>query len=351
MIDNPDSGFTVAANREAGPAIDAKIASLRQARTYPDQAAQIEVIETHMSWVFLTAHHAYKLKKPVRTDFLDFSTLEARRKNCMEELRLNRRLAPDVYLDMVPLAVSPAGGMRVDQAGEVIDWLVKMRRLPAERMLDYSIKHATLRPSDVEQVAALLTRFYRSCPAIAVSGAQYRMRLEQKIRGNHEALSAAEYALSRAQLRAIHDILSEFLARNAKLFAARTAGKIVEGHGDLRPEHICLEQRPVIFDCLEFNRDFRILDTADELAFLDMECARLGAEDVGETLFRTYTQLSDDHPPRSLLLFYKANSACLRAKLAVWHIPDVAKSRKLHWHNRAVQYLDLAARYALELLR
>jgi uncharacterized protein len=349
MTDSANPARDARFNHEAGPAIASKIACLQQARTYPDQPAKIDVIETHMSWVFLTPHHAYKLKKPVRTGFLDFSTLEARTKNCTEELRLNRRLAPDVYLDMVPLVLSSSGDIRLEQTGEVIDWLVKMRRLPAERMLDYMISHATLKPAEIEQVAVLLAQFYQSCPPIDMSGADYRVRLDQKIRGNLSALGGTEFGISPARLRDIQHGLMKFLERNAVLFAARAAGQIVEGHGDLRPEHICLEPRPVIFDCLEFNREFRILDTADELAFLDMECERLGAPEVGLVLFQTYAKLSGDRPPRSLIAFYKANSACLRAKLAVWHIRDVEKSRHIHWRDIAVGYLELAARYVQEL--
>lgn len=334
---------------EPGPDIDAKIACLRRSRIYPDRPARVEAIETHMSWVFLTACHAYKLKKPVRTDFLDFSTPEARREDCIEELRLNRRLAPDVYLDVVPLVLSPSGDLRLDQPGEVVDWLVKMRRLPAERMLDYLIRHAALKDTDVEQVAGLLTQFYLSRLPVTLSGAQYRERLERRIRANHQALSDPGYGMPQALLLDIHGALMGFLERNPSLFEDRTAGKIVEGHGDLRPEHICLEQRPVIFDCLEFNRQFRILDAADELAFLDMECDRLGAAHVGQPLFGTYARMSGDSPPRALLLFYKANSACLRAKLAVWHIRDTEKQRHAYWRDHARRYLELAARYVHDI--
>jgi aminoglycoside phosphotransferase family enzyme len=351
MKDRRTSGDTVASHRDGLPSIERKVACLRQPPVYPERPATVEVIETHMSWVFLTPEHAYKLKKPVRTDFLDFSTLEARDHDCKEELRLNRRLAPDVYIEVVPLVVSPNGELRLGRPGEVIDWLVKMRRLPADRMLDAMIRRATLTDADVEQVATLLTRFYQGCPAIAIDGAQYRARLEEKIRTNHKALREPDYGLSRPVLQTIHDGLSLFLEHNPGVFDARTAARIVEGHGDLRPEHICLERRPVIFDCLEFNRQFRIIDTADELAFLDMECTRLGDEKVGQTLFRTYSALSEDRPGPSLLSFYKANSACLRAKLAVWHLRDVAQSRRAYWLDHAAQYLELARRYVEDLRR
>src|SRR5512144_2014808 len=125
MMDEPPQDQTLHLEPQA------KVAFLLQPRTYPEAPPRIELVETHMSWVFLTERYAYKLKKPVRHDFLDFSTLAARYRNCLEELRLNRRLAWNVYLDIVPLAVDPAGQVRLEGTGEVIDWLVKMRRLPA----------------------------------------------------------------------------------------------------------------------------------------------------------------------------------------------------------------------------
>jgi uncharacterized protein len=331
------------------PGIDAKVAALRDPASYPERPATIEVVETHMSWVFLTPREAWKLKKPVRTGYLDFSTLEARRRNCHEEVRLNRRLAPDVYLGVAPLSRASCGSLGLERPGEVVDWLVRMRRLPAERMLDRLIRDGRLADADVERVAGLLARFYPSCPVIPMRGPQYRARLERKIRENHAVLADPHYGLSRPCLRTIATALERFLAESAALIEARADGRIVEGHGDLRPEHICLEQTPVIFDCLEFNRDFRIVDVADELAFLDMECERIGSATAGAILLRAWREASGDDPSAALQAFYKVVSACLRAKLAVWHIHDVDGVRHAFWLDHAAGYLDIAARYATTL--
>jgi aminoglycoside phosphotransferase family enzyme len=142
------------------------VAFLTRPESYPTAPQRVEVIETHMSWVFLTESHAYKLKKPVRYDYLDFSTPAARYWDCTEEVRLNRRFAPNVYHGVVPLTVDPQGILQLAGRGATIDWLVHMRRLPAERMLDYAIAHGTVREAEVRQIGALLTRVYLQTPAV-----------------------------------------------------------------------------------------------------------------------------------------------------------------------------------------
>lgn len=328
--------------------LETKLASLRRGQTYGEEAAQVQFIETHMSWVFLTPRHAYKLKKPVRTEFLDFSTIEARRKDGLEELRLNRRLAPHVYLGLVPLAVSPSGELSLNQAGEPIDWLVKMRRLPAERMLDHMIRNATVHSAEIERVASILGQFYASAPRITMNGTQYRARLTRRIGGSVDALSEPAYGLSAPTLNNIRQTLERFLARNPDLLETRTR-HVVEGHGDLRPEHICLERRPVIFDCLEFNHEYRILDAADELAFLDMECECLGNTDIGPMIFGIYSAITGDRPPEPQILFYKATSACVRAMLAVWHLRDVEEGQRRHWLDHAARYVHFSEGWAQRL--
>ena len=135
--------------RDSALTLREKVAHLSRPESYPEETAAVEVVQTHMSCVFLTDRHAWKLKKPVRHDFLDFSTLEARRADCEEELRLNRRLARDVYLEIVPLTFTSDGALRLGGDGEVMEWLVKMRRLPAQLMLDHAIRHGNVARHDV----------------------------------------------------------------------------------------------------------------------------------------------------------------------------------------------------------
>lgn len=330
--------------------LEAKVRALRDAASYPGAPRAIEARETHMSWVFLTEHHAYKLKKPVRYDFLDFSTLEKRRADCEEEVRLNRRLAPDVYLGIVALTVDARGSLRLDGDGEAVEWLVKMRRLPAAHMLDECIRAGHVDPAALQRVALRLSGFYRQCPPALSDAGAYRARLADAIELNRRELARPEFGLPAATIGAAHAALTAFLADDAALLDARvSAGRIVEGHGDLRPEHICLEPEPAIIDCLEFNREFRIVDPADELAFLAVECACLGAPEIGEQLLAACLTAMGDAPPARLLTFYKLFRATMRARLAIWHVQELKPDAWPRWQRSARAYLTLAAGYAHRL--
>jgi len=328
-------------------ALESKVAFLRQPASFPEQAYRVEAIETHMSWVFLTDGFAYKLKKPVRHDFLDFSTLEARRHYCDEELRLNRRLAPDVYLGLVALVLGADGHLQLDGEGDVIDWLVKMRRLPTQRMLDYMIKHGTANAQDIGRVAARLAGFYRACTPVAITPDEYRHRFLAHIDAHHRELIQPAYRLPVRRIDALCATLRETLRDMAASFDERIdAGKIVEGHGDLRPEHICLNPELSIIDCLEFSRDLRIADAWDEIGYLALECERLGARSLAETLMRNYRDLSNDRPAAALVRFYQAYRAMLRATISIRHLDEEQFRYSPEWTRRTLAYLNLTERHA-----
>jgi aminoglycoside phosphotransferase family enzyme len=280
----------------------------------------------------------------VQYDYLDFSTLEARERDCLEEVRLNRRLAANVYYGVVPLTVDPQSTLQLAGNGETIDWLVKMRRLPAARMLDYAIARGTVREADVRNVGTVLTRFYTQLPSVVITPATYRQRLARDIQANRRELALPTYALPLALVESVLTVQLAFLEREPGLFDRRVqAGKIVEAHGDLRPEHICLEEPPVIIDCLEFNRNLRLLDTVSELAFLALECERLGAPQVGDAVLDTYSRATGDRPPERLLAFYKSYHAGMRAKIAVWHLKEAHVRQPTTWIDKAKHYLQLAS--------
>jgi aminoglycoside phosphotransferase family enzyme len=323
-----------------------KVAFLSRPDIYPNHPTAVEVVETHMSWVFLTLSLAHKLKKPVHYDFLDFRTLESRRRNCHAEVRLNRRLAPDIYIGAVPLTLEPSGHLRLDGDGMPIDWLVRMRRLPADRLLDGAIAGNTVGADDLERVARLLASFYRDAKRPRIAPAEFLKGLTAAIAKNRQELVAPEFDLPAARVNAISDALDTILAREAPLFERRIHdGCVVEGHGDLKPEHVYLGPEPAVIDCLEFNRDFRILDWVDELAYLAVECERLGSRETGEEIMAICCRLLDDAPPAALIAFYKIHRALLRARLAIAHLRDDDVREPGKWRPRALEYLSLAEGY------
>jgi aminoglycoside phosphotransferase family enzyme len=326
-----------------------KVAFLEQPESYAEGPKAVEALETHLAWVFLTDQHAYKLKKPVRYPFLDFTTVAARRQDALEEVRLNQRLAPGVYLGVVSLTIDDEGQLGLDGPGTAVDWLVKMRRLPRTRTLDHAIAAGTVQDADLRGVVELLVTFYRGAPPIPLAPSAYHLRFQAEIDADEHALAEPQYGLPRDVVARTAAAQRAFLEQEVNVLDARASGnRIVEGHGDLRPEHVCLGPPPVIIDCVEFNREFRILDPADELAYLAMECERLGAPWVGTTLLAYYATLSDDRPPARLLHFYQSVRAALRAKLAAWHLDDATVRYPSQWYNRAQAYLALADRHVRE---
>jgi aminoglycoside phosphotransferase family enzyme len=330
-----------------------KVEFLTQPKVYPEPANRVEAIETHRSWVFLTDQHAYKMKKPARTDFLDFSTLEARHRYCEEEVRLNRRLARDVYLGTVALTVGRDDALHIGGHGRVVERLVKMRRLRADQMLDRMIKAGTVEDADIRALGLRLARFYREAVKVPIDPSAYAQRFAKDIEANLDVLATAGYGVPADLARTVAAELSHFLDRERALLDQRAReNRIVEAHGDLRPEHIVLRPQPLAIDCLEFNRDFRTLDPVEELAYLAIECEFLGDSTIGPRILAVYADATGDVPADALVQFYASVRAFLRAKLAVWHIADLRKGHnEAMWANRAIDYLRLAHRHVCALGR
>ncbi|GHD44712.1 hypothetical protein GCM10017083_12450 [Thalassobaculum fulvum] len=328
-----------------------KVAFLSQQSAYPGETGPVETKETHMSWVFLTDRHAYKMKKPMRQERLDFGTLERRRFFCEEEVRLNRRLAPDVYLATLPLTVADDGAPAVGGDGAVVEWLVKMRRLPAAGTLEAMALAGRLRGDHVEAVAERMARFYAGCVPERIADRDYRRRFRRALADTQCELRRPEFAMPLHVVDRAVDRLARFVdVEGARLNARVWEERIVEGHGDLRPEHIYLEPTLLVTDCLEFDRSLRLVDPADELGYLAMECEHIGATHVHDWLFDAYAEITGDRPTDDLLGFYKGCRALHRAKLSIWHLNEPDCRRPDHWRDRARGYLEQAAIAAERLL-
>lgn len=349
-----------------------KVAFLSRRAAYPGEAGrgEVEVVETRASFVFLCGERVWKLKKPVCRPPLDLSTLERRRWNAEEELRLNRRLAPEVYLGLEPLVERADGGLALGGAGRVVDWLVVMRRLPAARTLERTILAGRVSDADLVRLGELLADFHGRAAPAEVTPEEHHARLVEGVQEDLRLLLRAELespraaacggagfegvglggagfrGMGRAAAERLGTELLAALAAGRRRFQARVeAGRVIEGHGDLRPEHVYLVRpRPLVIDCLEFSRPLRELDPADELAYLGLECERLGAPGVGARVLEVYRAARQGDPPAWLVAFYRRYRALRRARLALSHLEDADPRDPQRWRARCAEYLALAGR-------
>lgn len=329
------------------PSLALKVAMLSQAASYPAPVHRVDSIETHMSWVFLAGNFAYKLKKPVRTAHCDFRSLAARHYFCSEELRLNRRLAGAIYIGLVQLGIDSAQRLHLGSDGVPVDWLVKMHRVPEWLLLHVAIAERSASMDDADQIVRALTGFYRTLPAERLAPAAYRTRFNRQIEADRIELGEALYGLPPESVSSLYKALSSALLQCGQLLDERLSmGRVVEGHGDLRPEHICLLPEIAIIDCLEFSRDLRLLDTVDEVGYLALECERLGAPRFSEALLRAYRIHSGDDPPAQLIHFYQSCRASTRTLLAARHLKEKKFRDSPYWRRTAAAYLGLALRHA-----
>ena len=314
--------------------LEAKVAFLRSLCEPHDEA-----IETHFAWVFLIADRAWKLRKPVLRDTMDFRSLEARRLDSIADIRLNRRLAPDIYLGTVPLTRTADGQCAIDGPGEIVDWLVCMRRLDRARLLDAQLARGPVDPEALRPVVRLLADFYRAAAPAISNGAAFVDRVERQVEANHRVLATA--GISGVEMLIARQ--RESIAKHSTLLAQRAAdGCVVEAHGDLRPEHVFMDASPAIIDCLEFDRELRVLDRAEELSFLYLECTRMGHEATGRALLRDCLAQLADHATDGLLHFYRSHRAATRAKLYVWRASEPDGGTPGEWLGRAGEYVRSA---------
>jgi len=331
--------------------IDDKVAFLSKAGAYSHPVREVAHRETHMSWVFLAGEMAYKLKKPVRFPYLDFSTLARREAACRAELTLNRRLAPDVYEAVVALVRSPQG-LAIGGAGEIIDWLVVMRRLDETQTFEHVLVTRQLADWQLDRLMATLVGFYRRASAVFVSAQAHLSNWQHSLSYNRRVLLDPRLGLSAGTIRQIDQAQRRFLGERSGLIVDRVRRRhIVDGHGDLRPEHIWLGDPVRIIDCLEFNPRLRAVDPFDEIAFLCVECERLGSRHASESISRRAIHALQDGLSTELFTFYRCHRATLRARLAIAHLLEPNPRSPQKWPALARTYLQLAAHDATRLER
>ncbi len=328
-------------------ALAAKVRFLSNPGAYGREARHVEVRETHMSWVFLTDKLVYKLKKPVRHAFLDFGSIKKRHFYCDEELRLNARLAAETYRRVLPLRQS-SGRFTLGNRGRIADWLVEMKRLPQDDMLDNRIGTSRVTATEINEVGKTLAAFYARSQSEIADGDAYLRHLTREQRINRAILLRPEFALSGIASRAL-DMVDDLLQQLKPRIEARIlGGAIVEGHGDLRPEHVCLCQPLQIIDCLEFNRSMRIIDPYDEINYLGLECEMLGAPWIRPLLIQALQSRFPDRPDAGLLALYGGFRALLKARLGIAHLLEAPIRHQETWRPLAIRYIGQAEREILD---
>jgi hypothetical protein len=321
---------------------------------YPHPVSKLERLDTHISTVFLTGDLVYKLKKPVDFGFLDYTGLETRRRMCELEIGLNRRLSHDVYLGVV--SISRAGGAyRLGDDGEVVEYAVKMRQLPDELCLSNLIVGGKVRLDEMLRLGRLLAEFYAGVERDArIDCYGGREVIEVNTEENFRQLGPfVGNLLRKDRFDFVMEASRGFFRDCGGLFQRRIAdGRICDAHGDLRAEHIYFLDRIQIIDCIEFNERFRYGDTAIDLAFLHMDVERLGGSDLSLAMLNGYIEFSDDYGIYTMLDFYSCYRAIVKMKISCLTTTELEEgARKSVMEGRAVQYLDLAFRYAVQFAR
>ena len=300
--------------------MDSFIEALRDALGSSLPAGGVEVVETHISWVLLAGDYAYKVKKPVRLAFLDFSTLAARRRYCEEELRLNRRTAPDLYLDVVPLTPGADGRPVPGGEGEPVEWALRMRRFPAEALAERMARAGALGPAQIDAIGAAVAAFHAEAPRAApADGYGTAEQVIAPALGNFDQIAAvAGTGTEAAALARLRAWTAGEGQRLGATFAARlAAGCVRECHGDLHLGNIAfLDGRAVPFDCIEFDPALRWIDVASEVAFLVMDLRAHGLAGAAWRLLNDWLQDTGDYACAPVLRYYLVYRAMVRSKIA-----------------------------------
>jgi aminoglycoside phosphotransferase family enzyme/predicted kinase len=325
------------------------VSFLRRPSAYPHPAGAIERRETHVSHVFLAGGFAYKLKKPVTFPFLDASTLASRLRFCKLELSLNRRLAPSIYLGIVPVT-EQEGRLQLGGKGRVIEWLVKMKRLPERRMLDQLVvRHRVSRRDMVHLADRLMPFFRRAERSRAIDQYGTPEAVGKLVLGNlEECAPFVGRILPEADRRFLEAAYRQFLALHEPLLARRLRERrVIDGHGDLRCENICMTAPVNVFDCVEFQPAFRCGDLVNDFSFLLMDLEFRGRGALAATLVEQYRRRMGDRTFEPLLAFYKCHRSLVRGKVRgfAWlQHPKTAEGRRIR--NLARHHFQLAVRYA-----
>lgn len=290
------------------------ISSLLEPRPYPHHVDHVDLVETHISWVLLAGNYVYKIKKPVKLPFVDFSTLERRHFYCEEELRLNRRFAPELYLEVVAITGS-VEAPAVGGEGSVLEYAVRMRRFPQAFLFDQLLARNALSPATVERFAREVAAFHQRAPRTADHGGVPQLRVAM-----HENFASLRAHANDHRRQALHELLEWTEAALGRLDGAfsdrQRSGFVRECHGDLHLRNVVLvDDKAVMFDCIEFSEALRWIDVINEIAFVAMDLLDRGRPDLAARFVDTYLAQTGDYAGLAVLPFYVVYRALVRAKV------------------------------------
>jgi aminoglycoside phosphotransferase family enzyme len=328
------------------------VEALQKPQAYDENPGQIELIQTHISYVFLTNNFVYKIKKAVNFGFLDFSTLEKRRFFCEKELQLNRRLCGDMYIETAPITQN--GGIKIKGKGETVEYALKMKRLPQEKIMTKLLKENKIDKKTIEDIAKIIAEFHAKAEtnqtisqfgSIDIIKTNWDENFEQTRNVVDKTISAAEFDL-------ISGKIAKFMVDSKGLFEKRIGeGKVKDCHGDIHSGNIFIAERIYIFDAIEFNERFRYSDTAADMAFLAMDLDFNNRSDLSDYFVKKYVEYSGDNELLKLLPFYKCYRAYVRGKVVGFRLgdPAISDEEKQAAAKEANAYFELASIYAKAL--
>lgn len=328
------------------------VQALLQPNAYPEETGKIELVQTHISFVFLTKNYVYKVKKAVNFGFLDFSTLDKRRFFCEKELELNRRLCPEIYLEVV--SINKSGSIKINGSGETIEYALKMKRLPQERIMTVLLKEDKVDKKTINAIAQIVAQFH--------SQAQTNSEISQfgslkivKTNWDENFAQTTKYinqTIPKADFDFMQNKINIFIDKNKDLFEQRISDKRVRDcHGDLHSGNIFVTDKICIFDAIEFNDRFRYSDVASDIAFLAMDLDYQQKSDLADYFIAQYLAYSKDAQLKQMLPFYKCYRAYVRGKVISFKLedPNIKSEEKNAAIKEAHAYFRLAAEYAKNL--
>jgi aminoglycoside phosphotransferase family enzyme len=325
------------------------VEALMKPEAYDENSGVIELVQTHISFVFLTKKFVYKVKKAVNFGFLDFTTLEKRHFFCEKELELNRRLCGDMYLEVVP--INKADAIKIKGAGETVEYAVKMKRMPQETMLSKLLEQNKVDNRLVDRIAKVIADFHSKAEtngrisefgSLAVIETNWKENFDQTEEFIDKTISTDDFKLIRQRVE-------DFMKRSTALFERRIAEhQVRDCHGDIHSGNIFATNGIYIFDAIEFNDRFRYSDVAADVAFLAMDLDFIGRTDLSNFFVEKYVEYSGDQELTNLLPFYKCYRAYVRGKVVSFKLkdPNVRSKEKRMARHEARAYFKLSFSYA-----